>query len=96
MAKQFLLFAGDNYYPRPAWMDFKGAFSTLDEALNHLRTTLFKGGRLHEFHDPDWIQIVDTSQMKVVWEGEKDVVFYNTRYEGGTFFKQIPVYVEGD
>lgn len=93
MEKQFLLFAGDNYYPLPAWGDFKGAFSTLDQALSHLHT-LFKG-RPHVFSDPDWIQIVDVSQLKVVWLGLKDVSFYNTGYEGGAFFKQIPV-VEGD
>ena len=29
----FLLFVGDNYYPSGGWADFKGAYSTVGEAL---------------------------------------------------------------
>ena len=31
----YLLFAGDSYYPRGGWRDFKGAFSTLTDARAH-------------------------------------------------------------
>jgi hypothetical protein len=30
--KQFLLFAGYNYYPTGGWYDFQGSYATLEEA----------------------------------------------------------------
>lgn len=58
--KAFIVFAGSTYYPSGGWSDFSGTFDTRDEGLVHVAIT-----RL------DWWQIVETSTMQVVSEGER-------------------------
>lgn len=57
--KNFILFAGDDYYPEGGAYDFKGAFKTLEEAI--------------EFHDPNeynncggWANIFDLENEEIV------------------------------
>ena len=54
--KQFLLFAGDQYYPNGGWGDFEGSFDSIDEA------------KVAEKALPghDWFQVVDTASGEVV------------------------------
>lgn len=57
---RFLVFAGDNYYPQRAWMDFVHAYDSFyetKEAVSKLSA--------------DWYQIVDFLNLKVVDEGLK-------------------------
>jgi hypothetical protein len=50
--KNFLLFAGDVYYPSGGWDDFQGSFDTVDEAKAYLKA---------QNHNHDWWQIVNLS-----------------------------------
>jgi menaquinone-dependent protoporphyrinogen IX oxidase len=55
--KRYLLFAGEDYYPRGGWSDFIGDFDTIDEAKNY------------KIEYIDWIQIVDLETGK--WNEDK-------------------------
>ena len=57
--KRFLLFSGDDYYPRPAWRDFVGSFDTVQEALEH---------NARRDNGLDWYQVVDTQTQAIVSE----------------------------
>lgn len=48
--KQYLLFAGYEYYPAGGWDDFKGDFDTTVEAIQALAAMEYRG---------DWWQIID-------------------------------------
>ena len=56
--KQYLVFAGSDYYPSGGWKDFKGSFDSIDEAKKFLNTK--------ELRSYDWFEIVDTIKMEVV------------------------------
>lgn len=45
----FLLFAGYNYYPSGGWDDFKGSFSSREEAIKYAKGLA----------DYDWVQVVN-------------------------------------
>lgn len=56
--KRFLLFAGDQYYPRGGWDDFIKDFDSLESAIEHVaRRNVLRG----------WIHIVDTESKSIVW-----------------------------
>jgi hypothetical protein len=58
--KRYLLFAGPNYYPQPAWKDFKGTFASVEEAEQHVRS-------IHiAWVEADWYQIVDIETLEIV------------------------------
>lgn len=62
--KRYLLFVVKRYYPSGGWEDFRGDFDTADAAamIGHelsINTPEFDG---------DWIQIVDTTTMKDIYE----------------------------
>lgn len=65
--KQFILFGGDQYYPRGGWSDFMGHFDTLNEAV----------GVALEANE-DWWHVLDTETMSKVaedwqyWEALED------------------------
>ena len=50
--KNYLLFAGDHYYPSGGWDDFQEAFETWEEANQ-------KGKDLKEQRKADWYHVVD-------------------------------------
>lgn len=52
--KQFLLFAGNVYYPNGGWGDFVASFDSLQEAKDAAP------------RDTDWFQVVDTALSQVV------------------------------
>ena len=54
--KQFLLFAGDQYYPSGGWGDFKGSFDTIAEARAAERA----------LPGHDWWQIIDVKTGNVI------------------------------
>lgn len=47
--KQYLIFAGDKYYPKGGWEDFKFSCDSMPEALEWLAN-----------NNQDWWHIVDT------------------------------------
>lgn len=55
--KRFLLFSGDNYYPKGGWGDFKGSFDSLWDALMHPRDGV------------DWWHVIDGKTGKKVLGG---------------------------
>lgn len=57
---QYLLFAGDQFYPDGGWQDFKGSFTTLKAALREAAAW-----------GADWWQIVDLKTGKIVEEGTR-------------------------
>ena len=74
MKKQFLLFAGSNYYPEGGAYDFKGSFDTVELAV--------------KAHDPNeqkldggWANIFDLKEEKIVkqfyegnwYEGDSEI-----------------------
>lgn len=58
----YLIFAGDNYYPRGGFGDFIGRADTLEDAM----AAAGAGG---EYGQYDWWQIVDSRTMQIVMEG---------------------------
>lgn len=63
--KQYLLFAGSNFYPVGGWSDFQGGFDGLDDALRHLNAQRHDVGTVRF----DWAHVADASTGIVVWEG---------------------------
>lgn len=59
MNKQFLLFAGDDYYPEGGAYDFKGSFETEEDAV-----------KAHNPNEHDynggWANIFDLKEEKIV------------------------------
>lgn len=55
--KRFLIFAGENYYPRGGWRDYAGQADTLEEAL--LKVS-------HRRNVWDWFHIFDTEANEIV------------------------------
>jgi len=55
--KRFLLFAGDDHYPRGGWSDFHSSYDTLAETI----------GMMHSagFAHFNWCQVVDVQTGKV-------------------------------
>ena len=51
--QQFIVFAGDNYYPGGGWDDFQGSYETLQEALTEAPAL------------GEWWHIVDTKTGEV-------------------------------
>lgn len=70
---RFLLFAGEHYYPRGGWEDWRGRFETLDEAKAAFLAWR-DGRRESERGDPDveghhtWGHIVDDREGEIVSE----------------------------
>ena len=60
--RRYLLFSGDNYYPSGGWRDYKGAFTTINDAFEFLASVSTK----------DWWQIVDTFDQTIVRESQRD------------------------
>lgn len=64
--KQFLLFAGDIYYPDGGWADFKGDFETIEAALKEL--VIYDSSYDNTTIDyVEWAHIIDTETMKCVY-----------------------------
>lgn len=55
----FLLFAGEAYYPSGGWWDYQGAFGSLEEAKAAI-------GKNERGEDPDWWHIIDANSKKCV------------------------------
>lgn len=54
----FLLFAGDTYYPVGGWHDLKGNFPTIDAGKEFL---------LQSKERYDWAHIVELGNQRIVW-----------------------------
>ena len=54
--KNFILFAGYNYYPSGGWGDFKGFFDTYEEA--RLKGVELKNQQMLA----DWFEVVDLKE----------------------------------
>lgn len=55
----FILFAGDQHYPCGGWNDYRGMFSTLDEAIVAGKQRLANGC--------DWAHVVNYSTRAVTY-----------------------------
>jgi hypothetical protein len=55
---QFLLFAGDEYYPGGGWSDFRGSFKTVEEAEEK---AIKPTDREWASNSYDWWHIVDSA-----------------------------------
>lgn len=66
--KAFLLFVGEQYYPRGGWDDFHGDFDSVKEAVEFVSAN----PKFRSMPDDDWAsdiqwaQVVDLTTMKVV------------------------------
>lgn len=67
--KQYLLFAGDHYYPSGGVNDLQGSFNSLDEAIAEVKRQRpysdGSGSDAWENTDHHWWQIVDRATMKI-------------------------------
>ena len=57
--KIYLLFSGSKHYPLGGWNDFKGHFSTIEQAVNFLNKEV-------DIYEREWFQIVNIETRKVV------------------------------
>jgi hypothetical protein len=53
--EQYIVFAGENFYPLGGWCDYIGSYSTVEEARNAANN-----------RECDWWQIVDITSKNVV------------------------------
>lgn len=60
--KRYLLFAGDQYYPRGGMYDLRGDFDTLEEAVE----VASRGEPMIAESGYDWWHVVDSEIMDVV------------------------------
>jgi hypothetical protein len=69
MTKRFILFVGEQYYPRGGWLDFHGEFDSIEEAQsnvdNHPQFRYLPEDTWE--CDIDWAHILDTTTNKIVW-----------------------------
>lgn len=56
--KRYLLFGGSTYYPEGGWADFRGAFDSIEEAVDYVLT-------LSKYYR-EWWHVIDTHTMKLV------------------------------
>ena len=59
--KRFLVFSGDEYYPKGGMEDFQGSFDTFQEAKNFADTVKDCTGKLY-----DWYHIYDGEENYIV------------------------------
>ena len=59
----YLLFAGDNYYPSGGWEDFIGSFSTQEEAQD------VGADKIED--EFNWYHVVDLSSGNIVAKGRR-------------------------
>ena len=59
--KRYLLFTGENYYPRGGWKDFVASFDIVEEACKDERIQDLPGK-----YNYGWYHIVDTTTGKIV------------------------------
>jgi hypothetical protein len=58
--KRYLLFAGENYYPKGGWEDFVKDFNTVEEALEYMA----------HYKPDDWFHIVDRKTMRMHYRSQ--------------------------
>jgi hypothetical protein len=87
MTANFLLFAGDNFYPAGGWDDFRGFFRTPEDALAHLSAGYFSEWDIDHLEEDrqwhNWAHIVDLLTGRIVAK-------YDNRSNYTCDFKQIP------
>jgi hypothetical protein len=78
--KKYLLFVGDNYYPKGGMDDFAGIFDTVEDAMEKGEEgTPYKDGSGYSFND--WYHIVEHDTMNLILRGEREVASYSpTKY----------------
>ena len=64
MNGNYLVFKGDHYYPCGGWVDFEGAYETLEEAKAAAKLGSAMCGE-------DWSHIVDLSTGKIIEENRR-------------------------
>lgn len=66
--KSFLLFVGEQYYPRGGWDDFHGDFDSIKEAVEFVAANpTFRSMPDDDWgSDIQWAHVVDSTTMKVV------------------------------
>lgn len=72
----FALFYGSQYYPRPGWMDFRGIFSSVEDAVKEANICM-------EHIDTPWFQVVDLRAGKVVAGYEGQCIDCSVNMRGG-------------
>jgi hypothetical protein len=63
MVERYLLFKGDAYYPSGGWHDFKGSFSSIEAAVDHVISL--------GITSMDWYHVVDSTTGEIVKQGRK-------------------------
>ena len=68
IANSYLLFAGNKYYPEGGWEDFKGSFSSAEEAMKYYDPDVED-----EFAVHPWAHVVNPYGV-IVWhyDGDKE------------------------
>jgi len=64
--KQFLLFAGDNFYPAGGWKDFVASYDSAGAAFK-------KGESKKAKRDADWFHVIDSETGRQVYPTEMPV-----------------------
>lgn len=63
MKKRFLVFAGEIYYPKGGWEDYKVSFDLLSDAIMWIEKNV-------EDIDIEWAHVYDNKEERICYETE--------------------------
>lgn len=73
MSVPFLLFEGDDYYPQGGWLDYAGAFETLEAAQAAKSERKYEGGWAHVVDSRSGV-VVSFKDRRGPWHAERLVL----------------------
>ena len=70
---RFALFAGDTYYPRGGWLDFRGSYLSIEDAVAQLFREPYYEGEEGKLLLYDWWHVIDLKSGSIVDAGTSGV-----------------------
>jgi hypothetical protein len=70
----FYVFAGCSYYSDGGWRDFKLAINGIDNAERAAIEEVKQISKENPGHGPFWWQVVDADRLKIVREGDVEII----------------------
>ena len=67
---KYLLFTGEDYYPRGGFFDFRKAYGTKEEAIEAFknRTYIVEDDDSMYYNRDEWGHVVNSETFEIVWD----------------------------